>query len=304
MVIVDLLAPLFLLIVLGAVLHRVGLLPAEVIGPLNRLLYWVGLPVVVFHSLAVAEPVAGQVGPLLGLLLLATAVSIGLAWGWSLLLRVPPRGRGTFVQAAFRGNLSYIGLPLLLSVPGLPRAAAVLSMAPMLIVYNAVSVAWLLASRGDRQSGGRVVLREIARNPIILASLAGAAWHYLGWPLSTPVQRTLRTIAEMSLPLALLMIGAALLMFPLRGNLRAATVASLHKVALSPLAGYVIGRWWGLDGGTLLAALLCLACPTAAVSYTMSRQFEGDEALAAAAVVLSALLAMPALALILAVFTV
>jgi malate permease and related proteins len=304
-VILDLLAPIFLLIALGALFHRAGLMPVELISHLNRLLYWVGLPVVVFHSLVVAEPASGHVGPLLTVLLLATAASVGLAWLWTRLLRLPKAGRGTFVQAAYRGNLSFIGLPLLLTVPGVPRAPAVLAMAPMLIVYNVVAVAALLLSRPESASGRWwPMLREVMRNPIILASLAGAGWHYLGWPLPSAVEPTLRALSQMTLPLALLCIGAALLTVPLRGNRRIASLAAMHKVALSPLLGYAIGRLLQLDGPAMLAALICLTCPTAAVSYTMAKQFGGDEAVAASAVVFSALLSAPALAVVLVFFAV
>lgn len=303
MAILELLAPIFVLIALGAALHRGGLMPEPLIGGINRLLYWVGLPVVVFHSLATAAHEAGAMGPLLGVLLISTGLSVAIAAGGALVLRVPPATRGTFVQAAYRGNLSFIGLPLLLSVPGVPRAPAVLAMAPMLVIYNAVAVAVLLGSQ--HEAGWRMwrpIAREIGRNPIILASLLGAVWHYAAWPLPPVAERPLGALAEMALPLALLCIGAALLTVPVRGNRRIALAASLHKVVLSPLIGYAVGRLTGLDDGALLAALLCLACPTAAVSYTMVRQIGGDDGLAASAVVLSAILSAPALAVILAWF--
>ncbi|HEX2100314.1 MAG TPA: AEC family transporter [Candidatus Synoicihabitans sp.] len=305
MEIAELLAPLFLLILAGAVLHRVGLLPVEIIGGINRLLYWVGLPAVVFHSLAIADDVGGTMGPLLAVLVIATCASVGLAWSWSALLRIAPAGRGTFVQAAFRGNLSFIGLPLLLTVPGVPTGPAVMAMAPMLIIYNAVAVASLLASQHrSNASMWSTIGRQIVRNPIIASSVAGAAWHYAGWSLPKWAERSLASLAEMALPLALLCIGAALLTVPLRGNHRIATVAALHKTVVSPAIGYGIGRLLGLDAPSLLAALLCLACPTAAVSYTMVKQLGGDEAVAASTVVLSALLAVPVLAVILAWFAV
>lgn len=303
MSILDLLAPLFVLIALGALLNRLGIVPAGVITSLNRLLYWVGLPVVVFHSLATAERDTGEIGPLLVVLLSATAASILLSWGWSALLRVPVSGRGTFVQAAYRGNLSFIGLPLLLSVPGVPQAPAVLSMAPMLIVYNAVAVAILLASQHESGAKAwRSIGIGIVSNPIILSSIAGAGWHYAGWGMPSAVERSLESLAAMTLPLALLTIGAALMTVPIRGNRWIATAAALHKVAVSPLVGYLIGRAVGLGPDTLLAALLLLACPTAATSYTMVRQMGGDEALAASSVVFSSVLSAPALVVVLAVF--
>lgn len=303
MVILEFLAPVFAIIALGSLLNRVGLMPVELISGVNQLLYWVGLPIVVFYSLAVAEPSPGDASLLITVLLLATVLTVVAAWLWARLVRVPPAGRGTFVQAAFRGNLAYIGLPLLLTVPGVPRAPAVLAMMPMLIAYNVLAVFLLF---GSRHEGGlriwRPVLRELVRNPIIIASVAGALWHHFGWVLPGPLDRTLGTLAEMALPLALLCIGAALMTVPLRGNRRVATMAALFKVAVSPLIGYGLGRLVGLDNPAMLAALLYLACPAGATTYTMVKQIGGDEAVAASSVVISSVLAAPALALVLALF--
>lgn len=304
--VLNLLAPIFVIIALGAVLQRGGMMPEAMIAGVNRLLYWVGLPAAVFHSLVNAEQVDGATGALVGVLLAGTVVSVLVSWGLSLLGGVEPANRGTFVQAAFRGNLSFVGLPLLLSVPGIPRAPAVLALAPALILYNAVSVFALLASR--HETGGLrmwgPIGRQILRNPIILAAAVGAALHGAGWELPVALNATLGSLAHMSLPLALLCIGAALMTVPLRGNRRRTALASFHKVLLSPLIGYGLGRWAGLDGGSMLAVLLLMTCPTAAISYPMVKQMGGDEALAASAVVYSSIASAPVLAVVIAWFAV
>lgn len=305
MAIIDLLAPIFLIIALGAGLQRGGLLPPAVIAGVNQLLYWVGLPVAVFHSLAVAEHTAASMGAMLTVLLIATGLNVGLAWGTAAAMRVQPAARGTFVQAAYRGNLSFIGLPLLLTVPGVPTAPAVLAMAPMLIVYNAVAVTVLLASRHAVGVGmWRPIAREIARNPIIIASLLGAAFYLADGRLPVALDLTLGALARMALPLALLTIGGALMTVPLRGNRAAAVAASIFKVAVSPLVGYAVGRWFGLSGPEMLAVLLFMTCPSAAISYTMVKQMGGDEGVAASAIVISAVLSVPALVVVLALFAV
>jgi len=301
----NLLAPIFVIIALGAGLQRGGLMPAEVVTGVNKLLYWVGLPAAVFHSLVKAEQVTGSTGAIVGVLLSGTVISIGLSWALARVGGVEPAGRGTFVQAAFRGNLSFVGLPLLLTVPGIPQAPAVLALAPTLILYNAASVFALLASRhaaGWRTLGP--ILREIGRNPIILAAAGGALVHALNVKLPVALDATLGALGRMALPLALLCIGAALMTVPLRGNRRRATLATVHKVVLSPLIGYGVGRVAGLDAGAMLAVMLLMTCPTAAVSYPMVKQIGGDEALAASTVVYTAVASVPALALVLAWFAV
>lgn len=301
--IVNLLAPISLLIALGAVVQRVGLLEEGVVSGLNQLLYWVGLPAAVFYSLAVAPPSEASAGGIAGTMAVGTLIMVAGSWWWARGLGVPGPARGTFTQAAFRGNLSFVGLPLLLTVPGVPTAPAVLALAPMLVLYNALAVTVLV---GSQEAVGwrmlRPILKEIARNPIIGASVVGAAWYTSGWSLGVAAERTLGALAKMTLPLALLTIGAALRTVPHGGNRRWVVAAAVAKTVVSPLVGYGVGRAWGLEPGEMLAVMLCMTCPTAVISYTMVRQMGGDGALAATTILWSAVLALPMLALVLAWF--
>lgn len=301
--ILNLLAPIFLVIALGAALQKGGLLPVEVLAGLNRLTYWVGLPVLVFVSLAGAEQgEAGEAAKLALALIATTAAMVGVAVGLARLLRVPEGGGGTFVQAAFRGNLTFVGLPLILTLPGIPQTQALLAVAPLLIVYNVVSVVVLLASRHAIGPGlTRIVGREVVRNPIIIASLLGAGAYGAALVLPVAIDRTLVQLSRMAVPLALLCVGAALAATPTRGGRSQAFVAGALKAWVSPFIGYLIGRLLGIDPGGLLAIVIFTACPTAAVSYTMVRQLGGDEALAAGSIVLSTVLSAAALATALAV---
>jgi len=300
--ILTLLAPIFLLIALGAALHRGGLLPSEVLAGLNRLTYWVGLPVLVFASLYGAERGGGEAaGRLLLVLLAVTVVVVTLAWLLARLLGVAVSAQGTFIQAAFRGNLAFVGLPLVLTIPDIPHTPAILALAPMLVVYNVVSVAALLASRHGGGAGvARIVGREVVRNPIIIASVLGGLCYVADWRPPEALDRSLVQLSRMAVPLALLCVGGALTATPLRGNRGHAVAAALLKAFVSPAVGYGMGRLCGLDAGELRIAVIFAACSTAAVSYTMARQFGGDEALAASTVVLSTAFSVPALAAALA----
>ncbi|MCC5021857.1 MAG: hypothetical protein J6386_04675 [Candidatus Synoicihabitans palmerolidicus] len=182
MTIINLLAPLFLIIALGAALQRGGMLSEVVVAGVNKLLYWVGLPAAVFHALVAAEAGAAGSGVLLMLMEGATLLNAGLSWLEALWWGVKRSARGTFTQAALRGNLSCIGLPLLLSIPGVPIGQAMLAFAPMLILHNALTVGVLVASQhGTGRGMWKPIITEIGQNPIILASVAGVAVNLAGW---------------------------------------------------------------------------------------------------------------------------
>ncbi|GAB5560169.1 MAG: AEC family transporter [Synoicihabitans sp.] len=303
MTVLNLLAPIFLVIALGAALQRGGMLAPELISGINRLLYWVGLPAAVIHAMVTAESARGGAGWLMLVMTGATLLNAFLSWAEARAIGVSDRSRGTFVQASFRGNLSFVGLPLLLTVPGVPIGKAMLVFAPMVIVHNALTVVVLTLSQDNTRGNlGKKLGKGIVSNPIIVACVIGFGFAQMGWGLPIAIETTLGSLARMALPLALLCIGATLMTVRLGGNRRHAGLAAVHKVVLSPLIGYAMGRLAGFDDATMLTLLICLSCPTAAISFTMAKQMGGDEGLAATAVVYSAVASAVSLGVVIAVF--
>ena len=89
---------------------------------------------------------------------------------------------------------------------------------------------------------------------------------------------------------------------PIRGNRTTALVASAVKVGVMPVLGWMLGRWAGLDDGTMMVMLVYLACPTGASSFSLVAEMGGHESIASTTIVLSTLLAAIPLAVIAANF--
>jgi predicted permease len=240
----------------------------------------------------------------------ATALVIAASYGVARAVRLHGSGTGTFVQGAFRGNLAFVGLPIIYALPettlagGMPlRAAAVIVVAPMMVFYNTAGVVALLLSRhafGWRMAGP--FLKQLATTPPLLATLAGIGFAVMGWRLPLPVDRTFAALGEMALPLGLLGVGGSLVTVKLGAAWRAPLAAALLKTAGSPLLGWLVARWWGLEGVELKTILVFLAAPTAVVSYTVAVELKGDEGLAAGTIVLSTLLSVLSLVVIVGAF--
>lgn len=304
--IIETLAPVFLVIWLGFGLRRRSWLTDAFLAEANRVVYWLGLPAFLFISLATASHEGAAFGRLLAMLLLTTAVMLGLGWLGTRILGLGAEAVGTFVQATFRGNLAFVALPVLAALPGGSGAmstAALLVMAPLLTVYNAAGITLVLASRPASGIGkARRVTMEVLKNPLFWACVAGGLYSWLGLSLPYWINRTVGTIGQMSLPLALICIGGALAVTPLRGNRRNASCAALLKTVAQPAIGWLFALWLGLSPADTQVGLIILATPTAAVTYTIVTQLGGDEALAASSVVLSTLFSVVALAVVVGAF--
>ncbi len=316
MYVVNTLAPVFLIIILGVLLQKISFLSPQLSRESNRLVYWVGLPCLLFNETATVSIASGSALRVSLVLVVGCFGCIILAYLISRLLHLSGSSEGAFVQAAFRGNLAYIGLPVvsyaLSQAPDTSAVAslsgeqlqslAVLSFAPLVPLYNAMAVLVLVTgSHRSQPSPWLTLLRSIVTNPLLLACLLGLGWTATGLLFPPWLDNTCQTIGQMSLPLALLSIGVSLATTRVSGQVALSVLATLLKVAGAPLLGVLLANWMGLSAAERTIALLYLACPTAVASYIMAEQLGGDETLTSSTIVLSTLLSALVLAIILSV---
>lgn len=308
--ILNTLAPVFLMIGVGALLQRSGFVSPDFLKEANRLTYWVGLPALLFVELARSFHQVDGARLMLGTMFAATLAVIVVAFGVARVLRVPAVATGTFLQGAFRGNLAFVGLPILYSLPdtvvigGLSlRTTAIVTLAPMMVLYNLAGVSVLLLSQ--HTVGWRMVmpfLKQLATTPPLLATIAGCGVALAGWTLPSALDKTLGPLGEMALPLGLLGVGGSIVALKLGDGWRSPLAAALVKTAVSPALGWVVGRWLGLGAAELRLVMIFMATPTAIVSYPMALELKGDGPLASGTIVLSVIASMVSLAVILACF--
>ncbi len=304
--ILNVLAPVFLLIAVGVWLQRSRFVSPNFLQEANRVTYWLGLPALLFTQLAGSFQDVGGARLMLGVMLAATVLTVLAGYAVAALLRVPGAVTGTFVQGGFRGNLAFVGLPIIYALPDGPlawgvstRTAAVLTLAPMLVVYNVAGVGVLLLSQ--HSLGWRMLAplaRQLATTPPLLATVAGLIFALAGWTLPAALDQTCSALGEMALPLGLLGVGGSLVTVRLGGHWRLPLTCALVKTLVSPLLGWAVGHALGLGGPELKIVMIFMACPSAVISYTMALELKGDAPLASGAIVLSVLTSLATLAVI------
>ena len=295
MLVLNVLAPVFLLIALGAAMQKSGFTSPGFLKEANRVTYWLGLPSLLFSELISSYHDAHGASQLLAVVFAATALIILLAYltGW--LLGIPGKSLGTFVQGAFRGNLAFVGLPIIFAFPDTPmaggltlRAAAVIVIAPTMVMYNTVAVIVLLLSQ--HRLGWRMLWpigRQLATTPPLLATVAGVGFAMKGWTLPPALDKAFFALGEMALPLGLLGVGGSLVGIRLGETWKQPLAAAALKTFGLPLLGWLLARAGGLGAAETRLVAIFLATPTAIVSYTMAVEMKGDEPIAAGTIVLS-----------------
>jgi malate permease and related proteins len=305
MQIVNSVAVVFAIILFGAVLRRLNFFSAEFTAGMSKVTYWIGLPALLFFKTATAHPDLAATGRTFLVMIIGTAAAIVIGYIAAWAMRLKAASTGAFVQGAFRGNVAFIGLPVILFAAagredsGEWGQMAALVIAPIIPVFVLLSLAVLLAGRQKMDAAGlKKFAVQFALNPMFLACLAGGLYSFTGRALWPPVERAVGALGTMSEPMALLAIGATLAAVGIKGRWAPALASSLIKVVAVPLVGLLAARLMGLNQMETAVALIYLACPSAVASFIMAEQLDADDELAATSVVISTLLGMVALAVV------
>ena len=292
------LAPIYLILALGAWLRHIGFIPASLASGLNRLVFNIALPCFIVRSIANAPLSGGWERSALALMG-GTLVVFIFAWFLAPAMGISKFSRPSFCQSAFRSNNAYIGIPVMLfAFSGRPdldavQSLATLTLAPCLIMYNVCAVA-ILTRADDEASFGRRAVKiagGMCRNPLIISSLLGCTLLFLrlktGCALPSSVDKTVMTLGQMATPGSILALGASLTSAILRANLRGAHWTALLKLVVAPLAGLAIAFALSLPPLHRFVVVCYLACPSAVASFVMAQAMGGDADIAGSSVALT-----------------
>ncbi|MCP5277799.1 MAG: AEC family transporter [Thiobacillus sp.] len=281
--------PIFVVLMLGIALARVGLITDAFVDAGTRLVFNVTLPSLLFISISKTNLGQTAIIALIGYGLAGTLAVYLLLEVLARYLVRPGTDRGVVVQGAFRSNMAIVGLAYCVNAYGeAGLAAASLYLGFVTILLNILSVITLNRSL-DRHGSWRDTLRSIVRNPLIISILLAlpVAWTHLSLP--AVLLKTGEYFAQMTLPLALLCTGASLSLAHLRQEPRNALYATLGKLLLVPALLTGGGFFLGFRGMDLGILFLLSSSPTAAASYVMARAMGGNAGLAANIIVLTTL---------------
>ncbi len=295
----QLLFPDFSLILLGYLVCRFTALDRTVWSAVERLVYYLLFPVLLFHSI-VKRPL--DMSAASELVFAGWAVCLaGIAMAYVLPYlpwlgkRVDRREHAASAQIAFRFN-TYIALALAERVAGTQGLVLIAVLIGVSVPLINVAAVWPMARHAQRG-----LLGEVARNPLIIGAVSGLVANMLGFAMPTWLVPTADRIGAAALGMGLMAAGAGLQPGRLRGD-KALSVALLSIRHLwLPLLAWLLARLLGLDTTQTTVLLIFSALPTASSCYVLAVRMGYDGGYTAALVTLSTLLGMVSLPFVLGV---
>lgn len=285
-----LLLPDFSLILLGFALRRWMSLGDHFWAGVERLVYFILFPALLVNAILKTRLDLLAALPLLATAMGAMFAAMALSFLARPLFGLKPMVFASVFQCGYRFN-SYIGLAaagLLFGTPGIAALGLIIGVA---VPFANLSSVWMLARHGETG-----VWREVARNPLIWATLAGLLLNLAGFEPPRPIGIFLGRLADASIALGLLAVGAALRLQGQSGVLGASLYLSTIKLLAVPVFAALLGHALGLSGIYYGVAILFASLPTASSAYILAMRMGGDGRSVAwiiSATTLASMLTMP-----------
>jgi malonate transporter and related proteins len=288
-------SPLFMLVLVGYLLSRLGGWPKTASDALTRFVFSVAIPAFLFRLMSDfarlphvdARLLLVYFGGCVAVYILARLVARG-SFG------MDGEAQSVFAMGGIFSNAVLLGVPVAQAT--LPATA--MPAVSLVVVFNSlllwtlvtVSVEWA-RHRDFSLAGFGKTARRVVLNPVVAGILLGTAWGYTGLALPHVADATLSLLATAAVPMSLVALGMGLAEFDIRaGFAQSVAIAALKLLAL-PACVFALARLASLPAPETMAVVLLAALPTGANVYLMARQFATLEGPIASSLVLTTAIA-------------
>ncbi|MBQ3378567.1 MAG: AEC family transporter [Clostridia bacterium] len=288
----EVVLPLFIMLAIGYIVRLLKMVTDDVLIKINRVCFHVFLPLLLFVSIYKAD-ISTVFNPRLLLFAFVAVLCLFAAaffiTGFFVKQR---RRRSVMIQAIFRSNFVIFGVPIAISLCG-EASAGIPAITSALVVpmYNVLSV-FVLSLFSESTFSLKKTLLQVAKNPLVLASLFGVLMLITGVKLPELIISVADDLAAVATPLSLVVLGGLFKFSSAKKNKRALIFGVAAKLIAVPAIMLPIAAALGFRGVDLVVCLSIFASPIAIASFTMAQQMGADAELAGELVVFSAFLSI------------
>lgn len=295
---INVVAPIFLLVLIGYLLRRIGWMSDNFAEEGARLVFNLALPCSVFRSVMNSDLSQTFNAKLVSITLCAIFLTFLIP---SLIVPRFIRDRSdaaTVVQGIFRSNFLILGIPMARNMFGeAGLASTTLLLAFAIPTFNVLAiVAFALIANNDPsvtigQRAARTFV-NVLKNPLFIGAVLGICFSLLPIRLPTILDKGIADIGAMATPLALLTMGAQFDLKKFQSSISMTMIAVVCRIIVGPVLVVGAGILLGLRGYELGALYILFSAPTAVSSYVMAKNMGGNGNLASQIILVTTFLSM------------
>ncbi len=296
--------PVFLLMLFGMLLRKVGFISEDFAGKLNDFVFKVSIPFLLFYDTTRENFLSYFDGRYVLFCFIATAAEISVSVILSRFLKDKSE-RGEFIQACFRSSAALLGVVFMENIYNDTRVLPLMVLGAVPL-YNISAVIILElykpGSAGDTDSDAgkgrrkpdpaliRSTLFGILKNPVIIGIVCGLLWSLLSLPLPAVADKTIGYVADTASPLGLIALGAQFDIHAAVKDLKPTLAASFMKLTGFAALIIPVAVHMGFLREKLVALIIMAGSPTTVTAFVMAKGFGHKGVLSASSVMLTTLM--------------
>lgn len=292
---ITLSSALFLLVLLGYLLMRVGKWPKDIANALSKFVFNIAVPALLFDTMSRFSSLPPVDARLLiaffGSCVIVFVVGRIVAWK---LFKLDGVAQSVFALGGIYSNNVFLGIPLAkmtLGEEALPPVALIIAFNALLL-WTLVTISTEWALHGSLSAKGFTkTAKNVLTNPIVASILLGLVYDATGLPLPALLKMPLQMTAQAAAPMALIVLGMGLAEYGIREGWQQSVAITTLKLVLQPLVVYVLARALGLPKMETQAIVMLASISVAVNVYLMADQFKTMKAPIASSMVLSTIIA-------------
>ena len=278
---------LFLLIFVGFISVKTGVIQPESKKMFSSFLVSVVMPMVILNSyMSEFDP------DVLSNLLLSFALStvvmlLGIVVSFVVTIKSKSKNRAILRFGSMFSNSVYMGFPLIQAMFG---AEGLLYTSAFVTMFNLFvwTIGYVIVSG---KPFGKEVLKNVITNPVLISIVIGLVIYLARIPVPAIIKQPISLIGNMNTSLSMIIIGMVIASSNIKSFItnKEIWVLLVRRLLLIPAICFGVFYLLGINGIVANIVLILEACPTAAITSVFAIQFNHDENLAAGAVVLTTL---------------
>ncbi|MCP4982784.1 MAG: AEC family transporter [Gammaproteobacteria bacterium] len=295
--ILNIVAPVFLVVGAGYLAVRAGIVGAEPIDHLMKFAIQFAIPCLLFRATSTIDLAAAFDWRML--LAYYVAAIASFAATFFIVKHFFKRRPGEAVGIAFAAlfsNLVLLGLPISERAWGVdsmaPNFALVSVNAPICYLIGITAMELLRADGRSATETSRIVLRAMFRNSLMIGIGLGFLVNIGDVGLPGPLIAAIDLLARASLPVALFALGGVLTRYSLSRSLGEASLISVLSLVFQPALTLLLGLQLQLPESTIKSIVLMSAMAPGLNAYLFASMYNRGLDAAASTVLLSTLLSV------------
>lgn len=285
--------PIFMMMVVGFILKKIGYINDNSKKVMNKLVFRVFLPALLFMDLAKQDFVSLWDSSFVLFCAISTIISIIIAFFLSKIDKDESE-RGEFIQASYRSAAATLGIAFMTNIYDNASMVALMIIG-CVPIYNIIAVIVLEFTSPEKRGITKKELftktgKSIVTNPIILSIFAGLIWSVIKLPQPAIFVKSVTYLGNVASPLALIVLGAEFEFSDLEAKLKTILAIVFNKLFLFCIIFLPVAIYLGFRNDKLVAALIMLGSATTSSSFIMAKNMGHKGTVTASAVMLTTLL--------------